>query len=426
MDDLSKYVEMATSEMKRYEPNSPKLVRKLELDAEAAIEVLQQVVESTRMQYYYSQVREIVEEHYDIGELLEMHQIFGGYVNTTFGIYTEKDGEKYTWVVRKYRRGKTEEALQFEHKLLHHARSHGYSLCAVPITNNNGKTYVEQSVEYAEGEESFYFAVFNYIGGAVRYDWMPNWAEEGFQEATLLGAAKAMAEFHSATVGFDAGGLIGDNIFGTNEGLRVNELIATFPGRMAAWRDYLISKKFDNKYMEYYLSYFDFFTEASQQATIPAEAYQDMVVTACHLDFHGGNFKYYEDGTISGSFDYDMAMVDSRLFDLALGMHYTFASWKLRSDGVLRVERVKRFVDAYNEACRQIGLIEPLNQTEKEHFFEAMLQAPIYVYGWCNGAINANQDIDPYEYLYYAEHFQHSIEWLQAHEKEIRALALSF
>lgn len=420
------YVEMAIEEMRHYEPNNPKLIRKQELNAEAAVEELQKVTESTRMQYYHAQVSEIIEEYYDIGKLLDVYQIFGGYVNTTFGIYTEKDGEKYTWCVRKYRRGKTEEAIKFEHKLLNHAFDNGYKLCAVPVVNKDGNTYVSESVEYAEGEEDFYFAVFSYIAGDVLYDWMPNWAEENFSNTTLECAAKAMAQFHSANVDFKSDGLIGDNIFGANEDMRVNELIATFPARMHEWGSYLKSVGFENKYMEYFETYFDFYVEASKQATIPEEAYKDMVITACHLDFHGGNFKYFADGTISGSFDYDMAMVDSRLFDLALGMHYTFASWKLHRDGELCIDRVKRFVEVYNETCKEIGRIEPFNQTEKDYFFEAMVQAPIYVYGWSNGAIYANQDVDPFEYLYYAQHFQHAIEWLQDNEDEVRAMAKNF
>lgn len=424
MVENGKYVEMAIEEMTYYEPSTPERIRRMELDAEAAVEDLQKVVESTRMQFYYAQVREIVEEHYDIGKLLDMYQIYGGYVNITFGLYTEKDGQKYTWIMRKYRRGKTEDALKFEHKLLKHARDHGFTFCAVPIQTRDNKTYVCESVEYEEGAEDFYFAIFNYIEGERQYDWMPNWAEEGFQETTLQSAALSLAEFHSSTTTFDSGGLVGDNLFGTNEDLNVNNLIATFPERMKDWSEYFKANGFVNKYSEYLDSFFDFYAEACKKSTIPDGPYQDMVVTACHLDFHGGNFKYYPDGTVSGSFDYDMAMVDSRLFDIALGMHYTFASWKLRRDGELRLDRVERFIKAYNEACKKIGIIEPLNQTEKEYFYEAMLQAPIYVYGWANGSIRGDLSVDPFEYLYYAMHFQHSIEWLEEHEAEIRELGL--
>ncbi len=424
MVESGRYVEMAVEEMTHYEPSTPKRIRKLELGAEASIEELQEIIESTRMQFYYALVREIVEERYDIGKLLDIYQIYGGYVNITFGLYTEKDGQKYTWIMRKYRRGKTAGAVQFEHKLLKHAHEHGFTFCAVPIETRDGKTYVVEDVEYAEGNEEFYFAIFNYIEGERQYDWMPNWAEEGFQDTTLRSAALSLAEFHSSTTTFDAGGLIGDNLFGTNEDLNVNQLIASFPERMKTWSEHFKANGFINKYTEYLDTFHDYYAHACEQSNIPAEPYKDMVLTACHLDFHGGNFKYHPDGTVSGSFDYDMAMVDSRLFDIALGMHYTFASWKLERDGELCMDRVERFIKAYNEACEKIGIIGPLNQTEKEYFFEAMLQAPIYVYGWANGSIHGDMSVDPFEYLYYAEHFQHSMEWLQAHEAEVRELGL--
>ena len=85
MIEYSKFVEMAVDEMKHYEPNTPILIRKMELDAEEAIADLQKVIESTRMQFYYAQVREIVDENYDIGKLLDVYQIYGGYVNMKIG-----------------------------------------------------------------------------------------------------------------------------------------------------------------------------------------------------------------------------------------------------------------------------------------------------------------------------------------------------
>lgn len=420
---MTEYVEMATQEMKQFLPSSPAHMRQTELSAEAAAESILAIAADAREQYYYTLIREIVEQRYDLGELLDVYQIFGGYVNMTFGVYTLKDGQKATWIVRKYRKGKTLEALEFEHRLLLHAHENGSLYTATPQRNREGGTYVVETIDDGPEQGEYFIAVFNYIGGDRKYDWMPNWAVDSLKDITVESAALTMAQFHSATYDFDPQGLRGDNILGTVEDLHVNELIADFPRRLLAYRQLYRDNGMDNKFTEYMDTFQDRYTQWCAKATIPAAAYEQMLICPCQLDFHGGNFKYWEDESVSGSFDYDMAMVDSRLFDIGLGMHYTLASWGLADNGAINLARVEQFVNAYNRACKDIGRIPPLNTIERQYFFEAMLQGPIYVYGWAQGDVSTDMGINEYEYLFYGEHFSNSCEWLLAHEQEVRNLA---
>jgi len=251
---------------------------------------------------------------------------------------------------------------------------------------------------------------------------MPNWAVADVQDATILSAAKNLAQLHSSTCDFDPQGMRGDNIIGTNEDMKVNDLIADFPRRLLEYRADYAADGLENKFTEYMDTFHDQYAAWCAKATIPAADYAQLLQCPCHLDFHAGNFKYKDDGSIAGSFDYDMAMVDSRLFDIALGMHYTLASWGLADPGTLRLGRVEQFIRAYNAECAQIGRVAPLSAIEKEYFFEAMLQAPIYVYGWAQGSVHAAMAVDQYEYLYYCQHFSDSGLWLLAHEQEVRDL----
>ena len=73
--------------------------------------------------FLYSQIKEIVENCYDIGKIEEIYEIFGGYVNRSFGLYTVKDGERQTWFFRKYMRHKDMNELMLEHKLLTYAKT---------------------------------------------------------------------------------------------------------------------------------------------------------------------------------------------------------------------------------------------------------------------------------------------------------------
>ena len=92
-------------------------------------------------------------------------QIFGGYINTTFGIYTMKEGERQTWLFRMYKRGKNLDALLYEHRLLLHARKNGFTFGAAPLINNLGQTYCQYNIWLQDQEEGFLFAVFNYVDG---------------------------------------------------------------------------------------------------------------------------------------------------------------------------------------------------------------------------------------------------------------------
>ena len=416
------FVEMYTDEMKFYAPSSPARLRKLSLEAESAAEALSGIAVTSCEYFYSALIKELFEQNYDIGSPIEVYQIFGGYVNTTFGVYVEKEGQKSTWVVRKYRKGKTLEALTFEHRLLQHAKNNGNEFVAAPLTTKDGKTYVCMSIDSGSEQEEYFFAVFNYIGGKRLYDWLTNWAVDTLKDETVESAAKAMAQFHSSTCDFDSQGMHGDNILGTNEDMRVNDLIADFPRRLLEYRSYYAEHGFENKFTEYMDTFHDYYVEWCARATIPAEDYSQFFQCPCHLDFHAGNFKYWDDESVSGSFDYDMAMVDSRLFDITFGMHYCFASWGLATSGVIKLERIEQFIRAYNKHCTVIGRIPPLSEIEKKYFFESMLQAPIYVYGWAQGSVSADLSSDQFEYLYYCQHFSDSCMWLLENEQEIREL----
>lgn len=200
--------------------------------------------------------------------------------------------------------------------------------------------------------------------------------------------------------------------------------MADLPRRLFEYRDIYVKAGLENKFTEYMYTFQDSYTAWCKLATIPEEDYEQMFSCPCHLDFHGGNFKYLDDESISGSFDYDTAMIDSRLFDIALGLHYSLASWSLKNPGVIDLYRVEQFIAAYNKGCEEMGRIPVLTTMEKRYFFEAMLQAPIYVYGWAHGAVSGYLEANEFEYLYYCTHLSDCINWLFEHEQEIRALGM--
>ena len=104
-------------------------------------------------------------------------------------------------------------------------------------------------------------------------------------------------------------------------------------------------------------------------------------------------------------------------------MHYVFASWKLATKGVIRLDRMERFIRLYDEEIVKIGKIPPLSALEKKYLYEVLIQGTAYVYGWCTSAVVYDPELNPHEYLYYAQHYVACMEWLEAHETEIRELS---
>ncbi len=146
------YCEMETSRMKRYDAFQPQILLDLHHEVMGVAAKAESLAEVAKEHFLYTQVKAIIEHHYDLGKVKEVYQIFGGYINTTFGVYTEKNGEMETWLFRKYKRGKELEALLFEHKLLLHARKNGFSFGAVHTFAKDGKTYHMEMQVMPEGE----------------------------------------------------------------------------------------------------------------------------------------------------------------------------------------------------------------------------------------------------------------------------------
>ncbi|MEG0377913.1 MAG: phosphotransferase [Eubacterium sp.] len=414
-----KFIEMQTEIMKNYPPANAQALLNIYNTAEEMQAYLDTMLAKTRESYLYTQLRDIVENYYDIGKLDDVYQIFGGYINTSFGIYTEKNGEKQTWFIRKYKSGKELESLLFEHSMLRHAQENGFTYGAVPIAAIDGKTYHATKEVTSSGENESYFAIFNFVDGKAHYDWIPNWANDGVADITITSAAKSLAEFHNSTRTFDPEGRHGDNIM-DNEDITVNEIIRKFPKTLKAYRKHYAEAGFENVYTEYYDANYSYFSKMCERSVIPPADYNKMVSNVCHCDFHPGNFKYLDNGEVCGSFDYDMAKIDSRLFELGLALHYCFASWKSECNGTINLDYAITFIKTYDDTLRNAGGLEPLNETEKKYLYEVTVQGALYDLGWCSSACVYDSTLDPYEYLFYTQHFVACLKWLEENEETFR------
>ena len=221
---------------------------------------------------------------YDLGEVKEVYQIFGGYVNTSFGVYTEKDGKQYEYFVRKYKKGIQEKEMELEHSLIDFSIANGLDVAAGLIRSKDGKTFVSLPEEFNGKVEKRYFAVYDFLEGEDKYTWIdPYLTDEEF--ASFAGV---LATFHNASRNYDPKG---------RERIepKILEFLKILP---KTFKDFS-KTDIHNKFHSFYLENLDDILEAIDRVNIPDEDVAKMPYNPVHCDYHPGNVKF-KDGKVVG------------------------------------------------------------------------------------------------------------------------------
>lgn len=351
---------------------------------------------------------------YDLGEVKEVYQIFGGYVNTSFGVYTEKDGKQYEYFVRKYKKGIQEKEMELEHSLIDFSIANGLDVAAGLIRSKDGKTFVSLPEEFNGKVEKRYFAVYDFLEGEDKYTWIdPYLTDEEF--ASFAGV---LATFHNASRNYDPKG---------RERIepKILEFLKILP---KTFKDFS-KTDIHNKFHSFYLENLDDILEAIDRVNIPDEDVAKMPYNPVHCDYHQGNVKF-KDGKVVGVFDFDWAKIDLRLFDVCFSIVYSCCAWEDlpdgSTDGDIRLDKCKVYLQAYQDKLKELGGLEPLNETEKKHFPAMMEAANIYLINWCLSAYYSDvENLNVYEYLAYLTHQVKMMKWIDAHKKDLAEVAAS-
>jgi homoserine kinase type II len=94
---------MDTSKMKLFEAFSNARNFLVLKEVEDLRSLAGNILESMEMALIRNQIIEALQD-YDLGIVTDVYEIFGGYINRSFGVYTEKDGKQYEYFVRKYKK----------------------------------------------------------------------------------------------------------------------------------------------------------------------------------------------------------------------------------------------------------------------------------------------------------------------------------
>jgi homoserine kinase type II len=363
--------------------------------------------DSLQVEFLSGQLAEVVATDYDLGEVVRVEQIFGGFENLSFAVITKDgDGERRNFV-RKYKRGTIEREIRYEHALVRHIRDHGFELPARVFETRSGDTLVTREERLGDERVTRYFAVYQMLEGEDKY----TWTENRCTDAEYDDGARVLARFHRAAYDFEPGELF-------REQPPIMEYLATMPG---TFNGYAAGAK-GTKYDHYFLARLPGILAAIDRGLTLAPELEGLPRCPVFCDYHPGNLKW-RDGHGVGLFDFDWTKLDYRLFDIAIGIVYFCTSWEDKDDGQLRMDKAEIFLKAYQDEASRSDAPGPVTDAELAALPRMLAIAALYVVSWDIVAYYIDRDPNDDEYLFFLEHNVAFVDFIEAHLDELVAMA---
>ncbi len=368
--------------------------------------IVDELYATSEMAMSRSQLNHLLDEYYDLGTVVDAYEIFGGYVNRSFGAIVEKDGVKKDYFIRKYKRDATDADIKVEHNLIEYALAHGMKDAAGVIRTKDGETFVKM-IEEKEGEKvERSFAVYEYLDGEDKYDWInTNMTPE--EDAEF---ARILAKFHNFTNGFDPG---------EKAEARILDLVKSLKNDFAACGEGLGIPD-NNRFYGLWKEALPFMQEMCDKVIVgmTKELVAGMPECPCHCDIHPGNVKW-KDGKCVGLYDFDWSKLDYRLFDVCFALVYSCSSWEAQTDGRLWFDRCGYYLEGYNQFLKEEGTLTPLTPEEKKAFPYMMLAACLYLTNWATCYFPDWEDYNEYEYYFYLTHIVKLLHYIDNHHDDL-------
>ena len=343
------------------------------------------------------QLSEIISEFYDLGRVVEVREIFGGYVNRSYRLVVQRDGVRKNYFLRQYKPGIAEDQIRFEHALINHCAARGLTTIARVIANRHGATYLKLT------DDDSFIAVFQFLEGEDKYAWH----NPALNYEEFVSAARMLANFHSAAIGFDPGTL-------QRGGPPIFELLPALPSE---FKRYAQSAS-DRNFHRFYLRHLNHILVSIEDSPIMETEVFKLPLCPIHCDYHPGNLKYKHNRVV-GIFDFDWSKLDLRLFDVCMAVDYFCCSWDERNDGDLHLDKAALFLNAYQDQLRQTGGMEPLAAVEIDHLPGMLTAASLCIIHWIVSTFYGNNELNDDAYLAY---LKHSARLMYSIEKQRRAI----
>jgi homoserine kinase type II len=351
-------------------------------------------------------IRGLMEENYDLGEVRRIKNIIGGYCNKSYAVWMSANDRTHRYFLRLYQPKAILGEILFEHALLNHLRSNGFTLAAAIIPCRNGATVVHTPAPENHRGKIALWALFEFLDGEDKY----SWTDTNLTDKEFISAADALAQLHHCGHGFNK----------PPNADRVQPQIMAFIPTFKKTFSAFLEQAGDWKCDRLFKNNFESICKAIAAAASLDVKFQGMQKMPIHCDYHPGNLKYRDEKCI-GIFDFDWSKIDYRLFDVALALVYFTSIWDESAAG-LRPDKFSLFLGSYNDACRGLANINPLTEQEQRYLVPMLSIANLYVLNWdLVDFYNASEPDDDISYRF----FDHNIglmHWIASHQGDLEAI----
>lgn len=359
-------------------------------------------------------IKKLVEETCKLGKLEKVYEIFGGYVNRSFGIeMIGNDGEPIDYFVRRYRSTQSEADIVAEHELITYCISKGLDMAAGLVRFADGRSFIK--IKNEEDGLEYPWAVYRYLYGEDPYDWL----NTNMEPAKDYNFGALQSRLHDSAYGFEGG---------EKEEPQIYEFLAARKEHFIHCPDGLPIPERD-RYLMLYKDALGYVLDMSDKARKGIEDSGMLeegkgIKTVCHCDYHPANVKWDGD-ECCGIFDFDWSKVDYRLFDICFGMLYTHVAWEAMIDGQIHLDRAKIFLQGYNDYAQKEGNLPPFSEEEKKAFPYMFLAATVYLWNWATDYFNFWEEYDEYEWYYYLAHIVRAMHFTEDHLDDLYEMVCS-
>ena len=348
-------------------------------------------------------IRRLLEENYDRGKLTRVEEILGGYSNKSYAVWMSMHGHTHRYFLRLYNSKTKKNEILFEHALLSHLRSKGFTLAAAIVPCRNHATVVyTPPPENHRGERAFW-ALFEFLEGEDKY----SWTDTDLTDKEFISAAEILARLHNCAPDFKKP----PEVDRAQPGIM--EFLPTFKKTFTAF----IEQDDDRLCDRLFKDNFKPICRALDYAASFDVKFEGMPEIPIHCDYHPGNLKFRDEKCV-GVFDFDWSKIDYRLFDVALSLVYFTGIWNDPTTE-LGQEKFLLFLSTYNEACHGLDCISPLTKQEQRYLAPMLSIANLYVLNWDLVYFYNTPEPDDDEYYIFIDHNIGLMQWIAYNENEL-------
>jgi homoserine kinase type II len=348
-------------------------------------------------------IRALMEENYDLGKVRRIKQVLGGYCNKSYAVWMSAGESTRRYFLRLYQPHAVEGEIRFEHALLNHLRSNGFTLAAAIIPCRSGATLVRTPPPENHRAGTALWALFEFLDGEDKY----SWTDTDLTDKEFISAAHTLARLHHCGHGFVK----------PPQADRVQPPIMAFIRTLQPTFAAFLAQAGDRRCDRLFRNNFESICRALNAAAALEDELQGLPKIPIHCDYHPGNLKYRAEKCV-GLFDFDWSKIDYRLFDVALALVYFTSTWD-EGAAALRPDKFSLFLRSYNDACRGLADIDPLTAQEQKCLVAMVSIANLYVLNWDLVDFYTASEPDDDNFYRFFDHNIGLMHWIASHRGDL-------